>query len=109
MHVSGTQVGSGQFSQSGLNTGVLDTLSSVFNVSPFSAFVLSVIEASGTITGSVITVQVSVNNTDWYDSAVTVAGELISSTFSNVTRYMRLKVTTASAIASTANILIRGR
>ena len=109
MHVSGLPIGIKEFAGSALNTGVLNSTTSSFDVSPFTSFVVSVVQSSGTITGSVVTIQTSLNGSDWFDSVNTVAGELLSGTFNIVAKYMRLKVTTASAIASTADILIRAR
>ena len=98
-----------QISISGLNTGVLNTVSAGQDISDISNLVVNVVQATGNIAGAVITIEKSVDNATWVSTGVTIAAAALSAEVVISTQWVRLKVTTASGAASTANCIIQGK
>jgi len=96
-----------RYSVSGFNTGVLNTVSSAFDVSRHKYICVQVVQASGTITGAVVTVDKSNDGTNWVLSSSTVSAANLTDNIQVTSTYVRLNVTTASAVASTANVTIQ--
>ena len=94
---------------SGLNTGVLNTVSTGQDISDISNLVVNVVQATGNIAGAVITIEKSVDNATWVSTGVTIAAAALSAEVVISTQWVRLKVTTASGAASTANCIIQGK
>ena len=98
---------------SGIDSGVLDTVSAALELKDaISLYVLGV-KASGTIAAAVITVQCSPDNVTWTDTShiLTFADET-NQDLNNIaiaSRYVRLKVTTKSTIASTVDLQINAK
>lgn len=98
-----------QISISGLNTGVLNTVSAGQDISDISNLVVNIVQATGNIAGAVITIEKSVDNATWVSTGVTIAAAALSAEVVISTQWVRLKVTTASGAASTANCIIQGK
>ncbi len=94
---------------SGLNTGVLNTASAAQDISDIQTLVVNVVQASGNIAGAVITIEKSVDGVTWVSTGVTIAAAALSAEVTLSTQWMRLKATTASGAASTANCTIQGK
>lgn len=94
---------------SGLNTGVLNSVSASQDVSDIQTLVVNVAQASGNIAGAVVTVEQSIDGTTWVSTGVTIAAAALSANIQINTQFMRLKVTTASGAASTADCTIQGK
>lgn len=99
-----------QISISGLNTGVINTVSAAFDISDLQTICALVSQASGNIAGAIITVEKSFDgSTNWTSTGVTIAAAAMSAEITISTQFFRLKVTTNSVAASTANIIIQGK
>jgi hypothetical protein len=96
-------------SQVGMDTGVLNTTSNSFNISEYRKFSVQVVTLTGTITGLINTLEYSNDGTTWWASATTIAAAILSDNIESNAKYVRLKATTKSTLASTANIYIQGK
>ena len=63
---------------------------------------------TGTHGTHIITIQISANNTDWFNSTSTVTGTGFVE-FDTIAQYVRIKATTAEGAASTCNIKIASK
>lgn len=88
-----------------LNTGVLNSVTASIDVSNFFDVGFQVIEATGTIAGAVVTLQTSVDNTNWFSTSITVSAEGAADTTTSF-QWIRFIVSTASTIASTADVTV---
>jgi len=93
----------------GLNTGVLNSTSGAEEIQDISDLIVNVVQASGNIAGAVITVEQSVNGSTWVTTGVTIIGAALSANIVICAQYMRLRVSTASGVASTATCTIQGK
>lgn len=92
-----------------MNTGVINTTSAAFDISEFRKISVQVVQASGTITGLVTTLQYSNDGTTWFTSAVTIAAATFLDNTETHAKYVRFKATTNSTLASTANYYLQGK
>ena len=67
-----------------------------------------VIAASGSHSYHIITIQISPNNSDWFDSTDTVTG-IGYKEVDTIAQYIRVKVTTAESATSTCDIFIASK
>lgn len=93
----------------GLNTGVLNTASDALPIEDLADLVVLVAQASGTITGAILTIEQSLDGITWYTTGITISGAALSANVTICARYMRLRVSTQSGAASTATCTIHGK
>lgn len=96
-----------QINIASFDTGTLNTTTSAIDISRYRHLIFVITQATGTISGSIVTLQVSVDGSTWFDSTVSVSGSGISSTMAVASKYVRFKVTTISTLPSTATILVQ--
>lgn len=99
----------GMVSLLGIDSGVLNTVSDAIDISEFKKISVQVVQASGTITGLVTTLQYSNDGVTWFTSAVTIAAATFLDNTETHAKYVRFKATTASTLASTANYYLQGK
>ena len=94
---------------SGLNTGALNSASDALPIEDLADLVVLIALATGTIAGAVVTIEQSLDGVTWYTTGITISGAALSANVTICARYMRLRVSTQSAIASTATATIHGK
>jgi len=98
----------------GVDTGVATTTTTQIPLDNKEKFItVYVVQASGDCAGGVLTVQCSADNSVWFNTGDTIT---LSSGFSLATsfgpfaaKHARLIVSTASSIASTADIVVQAK
>ncbi len=69
-----------------------------------------VIANTGTHATHVVTLQVSMDDTNWFTTSLSVTGTgVTSSSFFNVAKFARLKVTTVEGAASTVDLTMQAK
>ena len=68
-----------------------------------------VVAASGTHATHVITLQCSLDNSNWFDSASTITGLGVVNNVDITSHYVRLKVTTLEGGVSTVNTIVQAK
>ena len=90
-------------SASGVDTNVNNTVTDSLYINGNRSIGVYVDDGSGAHTSHIVTIQVSANETDWHDTALTVTG-LGFKEGETTAQYIRAKVTTAEGGASTSDI-----
>ncbi len=96
-----------------INSGTLDTVTGALDIQNAISVFVSIKEASGDLDAAVFTLQYSPNDVDWADTthSITFAAEtyLSKNNLPVTARFVRVKTTTKSTIASTADIIIQAK
>lgn len=95
-------------SHAGLNSGAGNVKSNILDLKKNTLAQFQIVQATGNITGAVATLQHSVDGITFVNTATTVTSGGVSAQVA-VGRYVRIKFTTNSSGASTANVFIVGR
>ena len=94
---------------SGLDTNNLNATTISLDISDNEAVAFSVVNASGAHTTHVITLQCSLDDSEWFDISTTITGLGVKNNITIITKFVRLKVTTAEGGTSTVDIIIQGK
>ena len=92
-----------------LNTQLTTISTGSLDVSGQTTVGFQVVLASGTVSACVLTLQASMDNTNWVDTAATVTGVGMSASIPISARYIKVYVTSGEGVTSSANIFIQGK
>lgn len=93
----------------GINANSTITVTTGLDIKENQYISWQVIANTGANTTHVITLQCSLDNSTWQNTASTVTGVGIEDNIQVTARYVRLKVTTAEGGASTVNVLLNAK
>jgi hypothetical protein len=96
-------------SDTGLDANDTSTVSTVLDVLENRYISFDVQDNSGTHSNHVITLQISFDNSTWYNTSSTKTGTGFVENVQVTARYVRLKVTTAEGSASIVDINIHAK
>ena len=92
----------------GFDTDIVNATSGSLYINGNKTVGVYVHAATGAHATHVITVQISANNIDWFDSTSTITGTGFVE-FDTIAQYVRIKVTIAEGAVSTCNIKIASK
>ena len=92
----------------GFNTNDSGAVSDSLYINGNKTIGIYVIAATGAHSNHIITIQISPNDSDWFDSADTVTG-LGYKEVDTIAQYIRVKVTTVESATSTCDIFIASK
>jgi len=92
-----------------LNTGVATTTTASIDLRAAKQVQFQVVTLTGTITNAVVTLQQSLDGTTWVSSSTTVTSGGLSAILANPARFIRFIVSTQSAVASTAKVVVSAK
>lgn len=93
---------------SGVDVDATTTTASL-DISDNANVAYSVVAATGTHATHVITLQCSLDDSNWNDTSSTITGVGVVDNVAVTTKFVRLKVTTNEGSAATVNIIIQGK
>lgn len=95
--------------ETGLDADSTSTVSASLNVAENSYVAWTVVANTGTHGTHVITLQCSLDDTNWASTASTLTGLGTVDNIQITAKYVRLKVTTRESAASTVDIIIQAK
>lgn len=97
-----------ELKETGVDANATSTTASL-HVEDNKKVAFHVVAATGTHATHIITLQCSLDNSNWFDTASTITGLGVVNNVDIITHFVRLKVTTNEGGASTVDIIIQGK
>ena len=94
--------------QAGIDANATTTTTTL-HVDDNNKVAFHVVAATGSHATHVITLQCSLDDSNWFDTSSTITGVGVVTNVDVSTHFVRLKVTTNEGSASTVNIIIQGK
>ena len=97
-----------ELTQTGLDANTT-TLSNSLDVSDNKSIAYSISSNTGTHSTHIITLQCSLDDSEWFDTNSSITGLGVENNIFIITQFVRLKVTTNEGDTSTVDIIIQGK